>query len=71
MSWKQQRHFLGRIGTIEKVVPKDEQMVRENFTSGTLPAGSEIYYCEAEPDAIYVKLPDDNKEQYSKYITIE
>ncbi len=59
------------IGTIKKVVPQNEPMVRENFSSNALPEGSEIYYSESEPDAIYVKLADTSKEQYSKYTAIE
>ncbi|KPU46066.1 hypothetical protein OXPF_05490 [Oxobacter pfennigii] len=59
------------IGTVEKVVPQNEPMVRENFVSNTLSAGSEIYYSESDPNVIYVKLSDTSQEQYSKYIAIE
>lgn len=64
------------IGKVEKVVPQNEPMVREDFTSNALPEGSEIYYNESDPDVVYVKLSDTTQqdttqEQYSKYTIIE
>jgi hypothetical protein len=59
------------IGAVEKVVPQNEPMVQENFTSNLLPVGSEIYYNESDPNVIYVKLLGTTKEQYSKYIAID
>lgn len=59
------------IGSVEKVVPQNEPMVRENFTSNLLPVGSEIYYNESDPNVIYVRLLDTTQEQYLKYIDIE
>jgi hypothetical protein len=64
------------IGKVEKVVPQNEPMVRENFTSNALPEGSEIYYNKSDPDVVYVKLSDTTQEdttqkQYSKYTIIE
>lgn len=59
------------IGKVEKVVPQNEPMARENFTSNALPEGSEIYCNESEPDVVYVKLSDTTQQQYSKYTIIE
>ncbi|GAA4296903.1 hypothetical protein GCM10023142_36110 [Anaerocolumna aminovalerica] len=59
------------IGTINKLVSQSEPMVHENFTSNTLPEGSELYYNESDPDVVYVKLPDTNQVRYSKYTIIK
>jgi hypothetical protein len=59
------------IGTVNKVVPQNEPMVRENFTSNALAVGSEIYYNESDPGVVYIKLSDTTEEQYSKYIVIQ
>lgn len=59
------------IGKVEKVVPQNEPMVRENFTSNALSEGSEIYYNESDSDVVYIKLSDTTEEQYSKYTIIE
>ena len=59
------------IGAIEKVVPQNEPMVQENFTSNTLQTGSKIYFDETTPDIIYVKLIDATEEKYSIYTIIE
>lgn len=59
------------IGAVEKVVPQNKAMVKENFTSNLLPVGSEIYYNKADSNIIYVKVLDTTQEQYSKYIVIK
>lgn len=59
------------IGKVERVIPQNEPMQRENFTSNALPVGSEIYYSESEPTIIYVSLLDTNEEKYSMYTIIK
>ena len=59
------------IGVIEKTVPQNEPMVRENFTSNLLPIGSQVYCDEADLNIVYVLLPLDSKVQYSVYEGID
>jgi len=59
------------IGTIGSIVPRNEPMVRENFTSNLLPIGSQVFCDEADLTIVYVLLPLNSKAQYSVYEAIE
>jgi hypothetical protein len=59
------------IGTIEKVVSQNEPMVRENFTSNLLPAGSQVFCDEVDLNVIYVLLPLNSEARYAIYEGID
>lgn len=59
------------IGTIEKLVPQDEEMCREEFSSNAMPLGSEIYLDETNPEIAYVKFLQEGKEMYAEYAIIQ
>jgi hypothetical protein len=56
------------VGAIEKLVPQNEAMPQENFTSNVMPVGSEIYGEETDQSVIYVKLSDG---KYSVYEAVK
>ncbi|MDR2572221.1 MAG: hypothetical protein LBD23_18250 [Oscillospiraceae bacterium] len=56
------------LGAVEKVVPQTVPMVKENFVSNVMPAGSDIYSTDEYSNVIYVRLYNGN---YSIYIEIE
>lgn len=59
------------IGTIEKLVPQDEEMGKEEFSSNAMPVGCEIYLDETNPKIVYVKFLKEGKEIYSEYKIIQ
>ena len=59
------------IGTIEKLVPQDEEMSKEEFSSNVMPVGSEIYFDEENPEFVYIKFLQEGKEMYAEYAIIQ
>ena len=59
------------IGSIEKAVSQNEPMVEENYTSNSLPVGSEIYTSESEVSMIYIKLSGTSSDQFLIYEVIQ
>lgn len=59
------------IGTILKTVSQNEPMVNKNYYSNNCPVGSELYYDEKSPSALYVKIGLVENERYSVYEAID
>ena len=59
------------LGTVEKLVPQSEPMVRENFCANAIPVGSALYRNETEPTLLYVDLGTGGGKGYSVFQTME
>lgn len=59
------------IGTIEKLVPQNEKMGKEDFSSNAMPVGCEVYLDETNPEMVYVKFLKEGKEMYAEYAIIQ
>lgn len=59
------------IGTVKKLVPQNEKMGKEEFSSNAMPLGSEIYLDETNSEIIYIKFFSEGKEKYAEYAIIK